>query len=72
MSDIPISPATSASRPEKTTSHSVNGPVGSHVLTLILLTLSGISSASFQLTASEYAFPAERGLAPNAWIVKKG
>jgi hypothetical protein len=69
---VPIGPATSASRPEKTTSHSAKGPVGSHTRTMILCTASGISSASFQLTALGYSFPAERGLAPNAWMVKQG
>jgi len=69
---IPIGPATSASRPEKTTSHSAKGPVGSHVRTMIACTASGISSANFQFTALEYNFPADRGLAPKAWMIKYG
>src|SRR5271169_5295841 len=61
---LPIGPATSASSPEKTTSHSVKGPVGSHICTTMGFTTAGISSDNFQFTTSEYGFPAERGLAP--------
>jgi len=46
--------------------------VGSHVRTTISSTASGTSSANFQFTALGYDFPADRGLAPKAWITKYG
>lgn len=71
--DVPISPATSASRPEKTILHSPKpGSEGLHSRTTSSRTAFGMGEVCFHVTALEYDFPAERGDAPKAWILNHG
>ena len=67
----PISPATSASSPEKTIAQSLKCS-GWHSCTIVSRTMEGIRLVCFQLTALGYAFPADRGDAPRAWMVNHG
>ena len=68
---IPISPATSASRPEKTTVQSVKCS-GAHGLTSMSRTAGGIGVVCFQFAARAYVLPAERADAPRACTAKYG
>jgi hypothetical protein len=68
---IPISPATSASRPEKTTAHSLKCS-GSQGFTSMSRTPEGIGVVCFQFVARWYAFPADRADAPRACTTKYG
>ena len=65
-----MSPATSESRPEKTTSQSANSDA-LHSLTVMSAILP-MGEACFQRTASLYFFPAERDEAPIAWRTRVG
>lgn len=69
--DIPTSPATSLSRPEKTRSQSLNSS-GLHVLTTSSPSSFDMGNACFHLTASLYFLPADRSEAPTACSVKWG
>lgn len=60
----PMSPATSWSRPEKTTPHSLNGP-GTHSCTTMVRTFSGMRAASFHFVTAAYSFPADGAEAPS-------
>lgn len=66
-----MSPATSWSRPEKTTPQSLKLS-DLHSWTTIFLTSSGMGDASFHLVTLAYCWPAERDEAPSAWILKYG
>lgn len=69
--NLPISPATSASKPLKIMSHPVNS-ADLHSLTTSLPISGRIGVACFQFTASRYCLPAERGDAPSACSSKYG
>jgi hypothetical protein len=62
---LPISPATSASRPLKTMSQSANS-LALHWRTTSFATRSSMGVVCFQRTASSYGLPAERDDAPRA------
>lgn len=66
-----MSPATSASRPEKTISQSLNSS-GLHSFTIISRAFKGSDEVCFHLTASLYFLPAERLDAPIATRSKFG
>lgn len=67
----PISPATSASNPEKTIAHSLKYSA-LHSCTTSSFTFCGIGATCFQFTAFGYGLPADRGDAPRAWITNHG
>lgn len=68
---VPISPATSESRPEKTTSQSWNSPA-LHSRTIMSAVSLLMGEACFHRTASLYFLPAEREDAPTAWSLSVG
>ena len=70
MGNIPISPATSESRPLKTTSQSPNSEALHSRTTMSPMAPMG--AACFHRTASRYFLPAERDEAPIAWRVREG
>lgn len=67
--NVPISPATSLSSPEKTISQPSNS-LATHSRTTTSATDLGIGDVCFHRTAFLYACPAEREEAPRAWILK--
>lgn len=71
--NVPISPATSASRPEKMIVHSRKwGSVGSHGWTMSSRTELGIGVVCFHEAALWYGLPADLDDAPRAWILNHG
>lgn len=68
---VPMSPATSASNPEKMMAQSAKYS-GKQSLTTIFLTIAGIGVVCFQLTALGYSLFADREDAPKAWIINHG
>lgn len=64
---VPISPAASASRPEKTSLQSAKFSA-LHSCTVSSFTALGIGVDCFQVTARTYGFPADLDEAPSAWI----
>lgn len=66
-----MSPAASASSPEKTMAQSAKCS-GLHSCTTIERTAEGIGVDCFQFTAFWYCFPADLGDAPRAWITNQG
>lgn len=68
---VPMSPATSASRPEKIILQSTKFS-GLHSCTTSSLTTPGIGVDCFQVTAREYGFPADLDEAPSTWILNHG
>lgn len=68
---VPMSPATSESNPEKTTSQSLNS-LALHSLTTMSAISPFIGAACFHRTASLYFLPADRADAPTAWSLREG